>query len=157
MKHFYLILLWWPIAGSAQTFSSSVLSSAGAQFTTPTVQLSFTIGQAVASERSAGAVLLHQGFQVSIIEAGPTATTELPRLEVFPNPTADKLVVSGLTDAGQYRFIWTDLEGRELAVPRSLMNEQVEFDVHALRAAVYFLRVLSAEGHYHLIKIVKTN
>lgn len=104
------------MAGSAQTFSSSVLASSGAQFTTPTVQWSFTMGQTIASERSAGAVLLHQGFQVSIIEAGPTATTELPRLVVFPNPTADKLVVSGLTDGAQYRFAWTDLQGRELAV-----------------------------------------
>ncbi|MCU0418489.1 MAG: T9SS type A sorting domain-containing protein [Cyclobacteriaceae bacterium] len=157
MKHMYILLLLWPAAVGAQTLSSRVVASGGGQLSSSTVHVSLTLGQPLAGDRSATGVLLHQGFQVSLIEAGPTAVAEFIALDVFPNPTTDKLTVGGIKNAPQYRFTWTDLQGRELTVPRSLAEDQVEFDVQALRAATYFLRIASAQGHYHLLKIVKTN
>ncbi len=157
MKHVYILLLLWPAAVSAQTISSRVVASGGGQLQSSSVQLSLTLGQPVAGDRSAAGLLLHQGFQVSLVEAGPTAVVEFLQLDVFPNPTAHTLILSGLKDVHRYQFTWTDLQGRELVVPRSPLEDQIEFDVQALRASAYFLRIVSEQGHYHLLKIVKTN
>jgi hypothetical protein len=157
MKHIYILLLLCSAAVSAQTLSSRVVALGGGQLQSSSVQLSLTLGQPIAGDRSAAGLLLHQGFQVSLVEAGPTAIVEFLHLDVFPNPTAHTLILSGLKDAHRYQFTWTDLRGRELDIPRSLSEDQIEFDVQALNASAYFLRIVSDQGHYHLLKIVKIN
>jgi hypothetical protein len=157
MKHFYLLLFLGPLAANAQTISSRVTASGGGFLSSSSVHLSLTLGQPVAGDRTTTAVLLHQGFQVGITEAGPTATTETFQVNVFPNPTSDKLIVTGLANIARYQFVWTDVHGRELAVPMTVYEDRVEFSVKALNTSTYLLRIASAQGYHHFFKIVKTN
>ncbi|MBX2897535.1 MAG: T9SS type A sorting domain-containing protein [Cyclobacteriaceae bacterium] len=151
---FLIILL--PASVHAQTTSSTVFASGGAQLQTPSIQLAVTIGQPLAGDRSSATLLLHQGFQVSSIEAGATATAEFLHLEVYPNPTADKLHITGLKNMHMFKFIWTDQQGREFTVPQTTSEDQVEFDVQSLSMSLYLLRIISAQGNYQIFKILKT-
>ena len=157
MKHFYILLILSPITVYAQTTSSTVFSSGGAQIQSSSLQLSVTIGQPIAGDRASAALILHQGFQISSVEAGPTATTEFLQLTVYPNPTAEKLVITGLSNPRTFQFNWTDLQGRELSVPLTTTENQAEFDVRLLRASTYLLRIRSEQGSYQILKVLKTN
>ncbi|MBX2913638.1 MAG: T9SS type A sorting domain-containing protein [Cyclobacteriaceae bacterium] len=157
MKHLYILLILLPITVCAQTTSSTVFSSGGAQMQSSSLQLSVTIGQPIAGDRASASLVLHQGFQISNIEAGPTATTEFLQLAIYPNPTAEKLLVTGLSNPRSFQFNWTDLQGRELSVPITTTENQAEFDVRLLRASTYLLRIRSEQGTYQILKVLKIN
>lgn len=80
-------------------------------------------------------------------------SVELPDFQVYPNPTADKVTVSGINAGG--KIVIFDMQGRAVQSVVS-ENAQCELQMGALPAGTYFISVQSAAGTAPAVKkIVK--
>jgi hypothetical protein len=78
---------------------------------------------------------------LDVRSAAGMATTERPRLQVFPNPATDVLTVRGAATAGAALLRVLDITGREVALHRSKPEEDMRMDVSFLPAGAYLLHV----------------
>lgn len=69
--------------------------------------------------------------------------TSLQGLRLFPNPTNEVLIVSGLADLDNAKVQVIDVLGRELTSPTPITTAATSVDVSGLEAGTYRLRVVS--------------
>ncbi|MEM9930995.1 MAG: T9SS type A sorting domain-containing protein [Bacteroidota bacterium] len=116
---------------TGQELTRNVVGSAGSYFSAVNVgNIHFTVGE-IAVDRTANGLVLERGFHHGIYELLTTSIWSAPavnlELNVFPNPTADLVNLSGDWEAND-RLTITDLLGRQLA-EQALPRERAELSI----------------------------
>lgn len=149
----------------SQSISNQVIGTTGSFSIASGISLSATSGETAIETFSSGNNILTQGFQqpnengVGIIELKENNFS----VKIFPNPTADFLIVQYHSDNGEeYSVSLYDLLGRKL----NLINNQFEngnefsisFQLTQLPSACYFLTIENASGEIKkTFPIIKTS
>lgn len=91
----------------------------------------------------------------SITEANnQPASEEQSIINVFPNPTSDKVVVSYSTACASCQLRIYNSEAKQVYESKGV-DKQTEIDLSQLRIGVYYLSITTAEGKKQGWKIVK--
>lgn len=76
--------------------------------------------------------------------------------EEYPNPVADKLTISNLTEAHEYSFIFSNSLGQKMHTPPSLFSKtKTEIDITEFSSGVYILNVFRNGIRVASEKIIK--
>lgn len=78
---------------------------------------------------------------VSVKEINP-----LSNVVIYPNPTNNQLIISGLADGVITTFTVTDITGKIVRKPITSFNNQQNIDVSSLSTGIYFLQINSSTG-----------
>jgi hypothetical protein len=141
----FVYLLFTGILLNAQSFSQTVLSTAGDHFQNGSAALSWTIGEPVINSLENGSVKLTQGFHQPYLTVSSVNETENDNLvRVYPNPTNAVLNID-LTLSGAYSAELFDLLGRKLKA-FNIIGNHFELDLNEYPAANYLLRCYNSEN-----------
>ena len=131
-----------------------VIGSTGNTYSTSSVTVSQTVGEAVTGTVSNG-VTVDQGFHQNqiIITSVPDQDLKMA-INVFPNPSADRVMIQGTAVAGIEIF---DMNGKLVQSNAPIGDRSnVEIDISGLSAGQYMLKVIGKESDrtnmYQLIK-----
>ena len=133
----------------AQEISREVISIAGNEVSSGTVQLSWTVGEVSVGTLGDNGTKLSIGFHQTF------DVNWLPELElsVYPNPFLDRLEIQSnrLVDGG--RILIFNQAGQLLFREQASWIERYSLDLSRLASGMYFLKVIS-EGE-HILRILK--
>lgn len=137
-----------------QSLSPEVISTAGGHFTSPTAQLSWTLGEPVSETFSgSGAVILTQGFHQTSLMV--TALEDLAvdfQVRVYPNPTVGWLNVEAPEAPVAFGLELFDMAGRSLrSLPVEPESGLRTLDLSGYSPGIYLLRL-----HTENRKTIKT-
>jgi len=123
--------------------AQEVISSAGANGTSTSVQLSWTVGEPIIETGSGSTYILTQGFHQSrlTVTAIDPSTFSGVEFNVFPNPTASQvnLVISKGYLRG-FQFTLLNSEGKTLLY-RRLSNQNEIINLGSYSPGIYLLRI----------------
>ncbi len=159
MKHIAMITLFAAGALSANAQELEVIGSAGSSETSASGTLSYTIGEVVVATGSSTENVLTQGFHQGFLT--PTAIDEVPeRFEVtiYPNPTADRLVIESAHLSDFERVKLYDLQGKLIWQQASSLADQERMVINFIPYAAgnYILRMSEkTTGEVYSYKVVK--
>lgn len=127
-----------------QELTRSVVGSAGSYFSAVNVgNIHWTVGE-IAVDRTENGMVLERGFHHGIYELLSTAIWTAPEINldvaVFPNPTADRVTLTGDWDVGD-RIQVRDLLGRQLT-DRELPLERAELTLGDYASGTYLLTIV---------------
>ncbi|WP_116127139.1 T9SS type A sorting domain-containing protein [Lewinella sp. IMCC34183] len=127
----------------AQSIEQSVIGAAGALLTGGDGgSLHFTVGE-IAVDKHRTRLTLAQGFHQSARTVVPASEWKSPRVDLdvraFPNPTTDKLTLTGSWLPGD-RVTLSSLLGRQL-LDRALTPDQMQLSLRHLPAGTYLLSI----------------
>ncbi|MEO0731489.1 MAG: T9SS type A sorting domain-containing protein [Bacteroidota bacterium] len=140
-----------------QELSRSVVGSAGTYFSAVNVgNIHWTLGE-VAVDRTQNGLTLERGFHHGLYNLLSTSTWTAPEvqldLQVFPNPTADRLHLSGDWVAGDELHL-SDLLGRRM-LHQSLPPERAELTLATYPPGTYLLTIVRAGRPLKSLRIVR--
>ena len=144
MKKFIIIIL--AITAMAQTYAQSTLSASADYKETPTMSLSWTIGEPVTETVSDGTNMLTQGFHQSKLTV--TAIKTQTANEVFylyPNPTQELINISGISMGS--KFVIYDISGK--VVSNGILQTN-SINLSSLNAGIYIVEMKSQK-----IRVIK--
>lgn len=168
MKKIYALIIGLTFTGaiSAQVtqLSPQVFASAGQYATSPTLSLSYTIGEPIVATFEDVKLILTQGFQQPeddfVISVSEFAS-QYGVINVFPNPFIDMLNISVDTDKQHELYIYMyDMTGRQVQ-SQFLANhlpgkKQYSISTNGLAQGMYTLTLISANGDFaKTVKITK--
>lgn len=142
---------------SGQELSRSVVGSAGTYFSAVNVgNIHFTVGE-IAVDRTQNGIVLERGFHHGLYSLLSTSVWTAPevqlQLDIFPNPTADKVTLSGdwvTRDRLQIR----DLLGRPLA-DQLLPPERLEMSLQTYPPGTYLLTVVRDGRPLKTLRVIR--
>ena len=123
--------------------AQEVISPAGAQATSASVQLSWTVGEPVIGTFSGSAFILTQGFHQSrlTITAIDPSTLMGMEIHVYPNPTSAGATVSILNGFSQgHQLILVNSEGKVL-LTKKIRNACETIGLESYPPGVYMIRI----------------
>lgn len=128
----------------AQELTRSVVGSAGSYFSAVNVgNIHWTLGE-IAVTRTQNGIVLERGFHHGNHELLSTAVWTAPEIDlqvaVFPNPTADRVTLTGDWNTGD-RLQVRDLLGRQLT-DRELPLERAEITLGNYATGTYLLTIV---------------
>ncbi len=142
---------------SGQSTSPEVVSSAGANFSNATHQISFTIGEPVIATQSNSANTLTQGFHQTKLDV--ISLREIPLVEnikVYPNPTVESLTIITTGGIGQISLNVFGSDGK-LVISKKITAEGEEIiDVSKLAEGSYSLQFIDSNQSVQTFSIIKT-
>ncbi|MFK7950895.1 MAG: T9SS type A sorting domain-containing protein [Saprospiraceae bacterium] len=154
MKTYYLIFVVLAISyqGISQSLSHDVIGSAGNEFVSNDVQLSWTLGEIVTTTLSTPNETLTQGFQQTELFAVSTRDVKNNyEISAYPNPFRDVIYIQKDNNE-PLNFACIDLLGRTLH--QEVLTEDTQMiDLSTLPSAIYLFRVTDDNGN--LIKLIK--
>ncbi len=142
--------------GFSQSVSPEVIASGGDHFTTPTAQVSWTLGEVVTETFVAGSSQLTQGFHQTNLTITALDDVDLDiHVKIYPNPTASLVTIEFPDSPDVYQLELTDINGRTLSLKKEVIQRS-ELDMSRLAAGTYFLRILTTDQEaiqtYQIIK-----
>ncbi|MCZ7556512.1 MAG: T9SS type A sorting domain-containing protein [Bacteroidia bacterium] len=160
MNKLILVLILWCIAGivHAQRIEPSVIAVSGGHAQTPSVSISWTVGQTAVETRSTGSTALTEGFQQSFLTVIPMKDRGVPfSLQLYPNPARYSVLVSLDGVKEDMRLVLYNLLGEPVLRHEVRTGERmVRLQLTSLPAGLYLLAALSPTGgQTALYKIVK--
>ena len=168
MKIFATLLLMVLLSSSGfgQTLSPSVISSAGQENASSSIQLSWTLGELAINDFFTGFGLLTEGFhqpQLSVQEItsdnAQVTDVEAYAISVFPNPVSNSLVVINDTPKSQlFNVILYDTQAK-VHYKETILNGESEFtiDVSSLAQGIYFLHFLNPDNEQKQVFRISKN
>ncbi|TVQ07413.1 MAG: T9SS C-terminal target domain-containing protein [Bacteroidetes bacterium] len=139
-----------------QSAGPSVVNSAGGQGESATMSIVWSVGEVVTETFQSEDRVLTQGvLQPEIIVTMVEDFAAGIRVDVFPNPTRDRLTVSVKDFGGEeLQFSLFDVSGT--IVKKGYINGETEtFPVVELSPGMYFLRIISGAKEIKVFKVVK--
>lgn len=128
---------------SAQGLDRSVVGSAGSYFSDNTINLHWTLGE-VAVDRTQNGIILERGFHHGHFDLLSTAIWTAPEVQLkvtaFPNPTVDRITLTGDWQA-EDQLVIHDLLGRQLAT-RPLPPQRAEIALGRFPEGTYLLSIV---------------
>ena len=151
-----------PMALQSQpSIERTVIGSAGGYSEAGNVSLSYTVGETCVKTRTHASIVLTEGFQQAGNEPVSVDFSEVGAgIKVFPNPTADKLILqlnTGGNTENDFIFEIIDIRGRKLfsASRRGVSGEYIEeFDFSTYSSGMYYIIIRSKE-YIKRIKVEK--
>lgn len=142
---------------TGQELSRSIVGSAGSYFSAVNVgNIHWTVGE-IAVTRSENSLVLEQGFHHGLYELIATSTWSAPEIQlelsVYPNPTADRVTISGDWELRD-RLRVSDLLGRAIS-DTELPLERTELDLSLYPAGTYLLTVSRAGQPLKALRVVR--
>ncbi len=142
----------------AQSFSSSVTSSAGDYKVMPGYSLQFTLGEPAIQTYSAGLQVLSEGFQQNtlLINAMDNLSI-LSGIHVFPNPTSAELFIAFEKFSPEIQATMFDMMGHVLMISeKKIQNQTLSLDISNLVQGSYILQIHDFDNrqqyHYTIVK-----
>jgi hypothetical protein len=139
-----------PAALIAQETTQSVIGSAGDDYQSDKVQISWTIGEVATETLSSENYILSQGFHQGNLKVN-TLMKDLPadfQIKAYPNPVKDILIIESLEPGFEYQLM--DANGR--VIRNGIINaNSEEIDFSSLSPGTYFLQTGKKRTH----KIIK--
>jgi hypothetical protein len=129
---------------SAQELTRSVVGSAGSYHSAVDVgNIHWTVGE-IAVDRTQNGIILERGFHHGLYELLSTAIWTAPEVQlnvtVFPNPTVDRVSLTGDWNI-EDRLVISDFLGRQLA-DQVLPPERSELALGHLPTGTYLLTIV---------------
>lgn len=151
-------------SSSAQNTYAFLLTSAGGEFQTEQLMVSWSLGEPIIETLSSSSLTLTQGFQqpwLKPVSIPQINTSDHLTLQVFPNPAVDHIMVFNSTAefSGSHEIIIRlyDFQGRMLFHCPLTENPKIISVAH-LKSGVYYLRLHSPEsGRYQTVVFEKIN
>lgn len=142
---------------SGQDMPRSVIGSAGAFFSDPTVgTLHFTLGEIAVSSTTSD-LSLNRGFHQGYADLLSTSIWSAPEIqlaiEAYPNPTADRVTLTGDWESDD-RLAVRDLFGRTL-LERRLVLEQDQIDLSPYPPGTYLLTLTRAGRPLRSLRVIR--
>ena len=142
---------------NAQELTRSVVGSAGSYFAVPGVlDLHWTLGE-LAVDRTANGLVLARGFHQGNYELLTTAVWTAPDVDLavtlFPNPTADRIILTGDWETGD-RLRVQDLLGRRLS-EQALSPVRAELALGRYPAGTYLLTIVRNGRPLQSLRVVR--
>lgn len=142
---------------TGQELTRSVVGTAGSYFSAVNVgNIHWTVGE-IAVTRSENGLVLERGFHHGLYELIATSTWSAPNvrldMSVFPNPTADKVTLTGDWKF-QDRLKVSDLLGRSLS-DLELPMERTELDLSNYPSGTYLLTVSRAGRPLKTLRVIR--
>jgi len=140
-----------------QELSRSVVGTAGSYYSAVNVgNIHWTVGE-IAVTRSENGLVLERGFHHGLYELIATSTWSAPEIQLemsaYPNPTADKITLSGDWEF-QDRLRVSDLLGRALS-DTELPLERMELDLTHYPSGTYLLTVSRAGRPLKTLRVIR--
>ncbi len=138
----------------AQTTKPEVFASGGKTATVGATQVSYTIGEPMTQQFTAGNYILTQGFHQPIKGFVGIAENFNPTIQIFPNPTTDEIHVILPDNPGEYTMSIYNSAGQLVKTLVSAESKQ-KISLKEEAAASYFLQIsgTSFSNQYTIIKI----
>ena len=139
---------------SAQKLEKSVVANAGGSIEKSTISLEYTIGEVAVGNFTNNTMRLSQGFNQGRVVSNVSVETVLPNqtIQVFPNPTSDKLNIKCSVDA---TIDVVSVHGQIVMTGMALRkNVTQQLSVTDLPSGVYFIRMQTEVG-MQLVKWMK--
>jgi len=139
MRHFFLLLFFCPILLFGQVTSPTLISNSGGTFSTPAVNMDFSIGE-LATQTLQNNEILTQGFHQEILKIG-TIVHELDILtKIYPNPTT-KLLFIELKEESDGDILMYDIKGK-LVLQDKFQNQKIkQLDISTFSPGNYLLHI----------------
>jgi len=115
------------------------------------------IGEVIINTSKSEAVYLTQGFiQLYTIEKSEIPEPTLPTASIYPNPSADEVIVFWNT-INQYNQITVfDNLGNPLLIKQIYQQKEVQLNIDALNAGLYFIRLHNPKSNQiETLKLIK--
>ena len=141
-----------------KSWAQEVISSAGANYSSVNLQVSWTIGEPMVETFSAGGIILTQGFHQS--KSVVTAIDPIPLagfdIEVYPNPTSGDLNIKvNKGNISKLRYFLYTSQGEQIL--RQEFSGQIEpLNMQLLAPGYYMLKIArDKDTPVQTFKIVK--
>lgn len=159
-RHTVLVLLallmsW---TAQAQRIDPAVIAASGAFAQTPSVSVSWTVGQTAVDLRTGHFGSLSEGFQQSFLTIIPMRESSIPlTLDLYPNPTRYSVLVTLAGAQEEMTLVLYNLLGEAVLHQNVRSGDQhVRLSFETLPSGLYLLVALSVSGEQlALYKIVK--
>ncbi|MBO4481707.1 MAG: T9SS type A sorting domain-containing protein [Bacteroidales bacterium] len=160
MKFIFITIL---VSATLTAAAQSDLVTTGGDIQGSNGSVSYTVGQVAVQSIEASAVSLTEGVQQPYeiqtvgVDNYPAITLDAT---VYPNPTADRLVLSVENFAETYgrtslRAVLHNTNGQYIQTV-DVAGSQTTIDMSALSAGTYYLRVTAGQQTLKTFKVVKT-
>lgn len=150
----YLFLLLTAITGLA--YSQEILTSAGGNFETSGVFLSWTLGEPVIETFSSGNNNLTQGFQQTKLVITPVFILATAKnIKVYPNPTIQFVFIEpgNFAPDNSIAELFT-FDGKQLNQTK-ITGPRTKIDVSKYPNGTYFLKISNGETLLNSFKLIK--
>jgi hypothetical protein len=142
----------------SQSISSSLVASGGDFYESSEGSLQFSIGENSVTTFSSTNSIITQGFEQSEIIinsiSNPLASSQI---NIYPNPSSDRVIISGLPICEIDEIILSDITGRSQNLIMNENESSIELNVSALTDGTYFFQIiLKNSDELHTYKIIKT-
>ncbi len=147
---FFFLLLLIPVMSGAQDMSQSVLGSAGGDYISDQLSVTWTIGEVVTETFESDNYTLNQGFHqgnlvVTRIEEDQSLDFQI---KTYPNPVKDILIIETENPGFEYQIV--NIQGSVVS-NGNVYSSSSEIDFTSFPAGSYFLQV----EKQHSYKIIK--
>ena len=158
-KRLLLVVLFAAIAGSINSLAQEVITPSASYFETPSMSLTWTIGEIAVETFANDDIMLTQGFNQSdiiITDITKELFTDF-KIAIYPNPVKDIFNIKVETDHIQH----LKAELYSLAGAK-LLSEQVkpgtmQINTDRLPASEYILKIYDNLQEIKSFKVIKTN
>lgn len=139
---------------SAQSLSPTVVATAGETYTSPTVNVEWTLGELMI-ESYAGTLVLTQGFHQPTVQITSLKdlAASLGTIKVYPNPTTSSLSIESEKHGNLQVALW-DMNGR-LLLQKRLSATISQLELSHLPQGIYVLRMTDGQRATRSIRIEK--
>ena len=165
MKNFNLfkkllpVVLYFVITGSTYSLAQEVITPSAGYFETPSISLSWTIGEIAIETYVTDDIMLTQGFnQANIIITDVTEELSTDyKLIIYPNPAKDIFTLKAETENMQHlKAELYNLAGTKI-LSEQIMAGNTQFNIERLPASMYILRIYDNQHEIKSFKVIKTN
>ncbi|MCB0733947.1 MAG: T9SS type A sorting domain-containing protein [Bacteroidetes bacterium] len=138
---------------SAQKLERAAVASSGGNLSNGSMQLSFTIGEAVSGVMTASSGSVTNGFQQFLKDTTSSVTfpTQMGSFKAYPNPVTDRLTVEGTSTT---YIDLMDANGRVIGTFNTTSGTSV-LDMTMYARGIYVLRAQDNNGSVQTIRLVK--
>jgi hypothetical protein len=162
MKLKYLILLFLIVSihsvKAQLSLSQTVISSTGNHFSSASLNLSSTCGEAVIATKTSNSMVLTQGFHQPLISSAITSLEQFSgnnfSILVYPNPTANDIFIEMDTDLGMDASITIfDVLGKicgEIVQLNQIKGHSVyQCNLNTYSPGLYFVKIVSSNHQFN--------
>lgn len=150
------VTLFFSIISSLFCYSQVSTNSCGSSATGAGGSASYTIGQIFYTNLSSSSGSVSQGVQQAFSISTETSieSTESIKLNIYPNPTTDKLVLNINEYSNNSRVELYDLNGK-LLFNDNISSNEFFIDMNRYETSTYYLKVIDDSKELKTFKVIK--
>lgn len=148
-----IMLTLFPFFGQAQ----EIISTAGSQYGNGGINFTYTIGEPCVQTYTNTNNQLSEGFQqpyyLTIVNTSDV-NNQSQAITIYPNPTADKIVLQ-FANINKNTFVKMSDETGKIIIENKIQNSITEINMQAYTTGIYYLQVFENQQLIASKKIIK--